>query len=1188
MSEYCFLCLTDEGVFLDITPTNYKTLRGDVETFLSLKVNKKISNKVCYKCAFELRQCSDFLKKYKDARKTVGTSIYKRKCCTFCLESGKRRYIFHLNRCLHPLNNLNDDLISKVQQLFQDELIEYSQGIILMCLTCRYSLDILFDLRSLYLEFSKERDTFSKNIDYSILPKVNTIVIKRKTTITASMKTRSYILSNSESDNPEVTMNKDISSLQPKPRFCGACKNSVKDGEDMYRFYKTRLTVCKTCWTSMDPSKCKTRLKKPTRSDTKLCAVFLKDVLTDVTFKEHKGYKVEKDSYGNNIYVITDSESEVDVEDKIDTESLQPQEKISKESDNKPKIGQKRSKMHTKSDSSDSETKSIKRMKSDKETTSKISKLQNTNRMKRSAGRNHYSDTDILLKKGLRANLRTRGIKQENKNVYSLSDMDTNKSQRKKRNTTLGNLKSLREDNTSDDSSLTGDSINVKNSNEQQSINISETHSSNNITGKRKKKSNSSSTSASESTSTSKAKSFPLKRLRKTSISKSKISIEETSSDNTETDELDSNRKEKYICRECGITLENKLKLATHELTHFKTLELKLHKLRIQDKCKDDEKVDELNVDKFNDELNEQQNEEITLSVIDDEESETTDVPNQIDVIQDTTEKSDKDIKESHRENEEKDSLEMHITDKEVREESELIETITETISKDPIEVNKDKDKKSESTEQNESIVTTVENNNTSKDIDNDQDQNDDSNDDKTKDTERSIKEMEVEVNEETVNKDKMKINESVEDEDNENIEEPEDNTKNKEEDKIEEVKEDDNVKEKEDTTTEKENEVKDKEDNTMEMENNKNEKENGPNEIENNMDETKDITKEMKDITMETKDMTMETKDMTMETKDVTMETKDVTMETKDVTMETKDVTMETKDVTMESKDMTMETKDVTMETNDITMEIEDETNKRDDATNETEDDETNKRDDNTMEKKVDETDERECKIKEIEMSNAEKEGQNSDINNSNKDLNSNNSILNVNINLADDTIENLNIENEKSTDNKDEKNETDNGIINDTSLESCNTILESNIPISDTNSIKDNSKSVQETDKELDISNIKKSEEEKECTNDTQKLLNDLTTMNEPTTCKEVSSINQNNKESVNAVVEMEEHVFDLVTNKQQNHLSTVEHNVSCSQMEPETLEDITREIQKSADMPSLDPINSMEMDHNSVSIN
>lgn len=41
-----------------------------------------------------------------------------------------------------------------------------------MCLSCRYSLDILFDLKSLYLEFSKERDRFDKNKDYSTLPKV--------------------------------------------------------------------------------------------------------------------------------------------------------------------------------------------------------------------------------------------------------------------------------------------------------------------------------------------------------------------------------------------------------------------------------------------------------------------------------------------------------------------------------------------------------------------------------------------------------------------------------------------------------------------------------------------------------------------------------------------------------------------------------------------------------------------------------------------------------------------------------------------------------------------------------------------------------------------------------------------------------------------------------------------------------
>ncbi|KAF7402951.1 hypothetical protein HZH66_005218 [Vespula vulgaris] len=1069
MSEYCFLCLTDEGVFLDITPTNYKSLRGDVEKFLSLKVEKNINktNRVCYKCAFELRQCNDFLKKYKEARKTIGSKIYERKCCTFCLETKKRGY---LNHCLHPLNNFNEDLISKVQQLFQDDLVEYNKEIILMCLSCRYSLDILFDLKSLYLEFSKERDRFDKNKDYSTLPKVNTIVIKRKTTITASMKTRSYILSNPDSDssvreeNSEVTMNKNVGSPRLKSRFCDACKTSVKDGEDMYRFYKTRLTVCKTCWTSMDPSKCITRLKKPIRTDTKLCAVFLKDVLTDVTFKQHKTYKVEKDSYGNNLYIITDSESEVDVEDKMDTEPLQSRGKLSNGSDNKPKIGKKRSKVNTKSDSSDSETKSIKRIKHDKETKSKSkSKLQDAKPVKKkSTTRNHYSDTDISSNKTLRIT-RAKGLQQEDKKVYSLSDVDTDNSQRKKQDITSGRLKRLREDNTSDDSSFTEDSTKEKNSNEQ-SIIKSKSHASNNITGKRKKtKSSSSSTSINENTSLSEIKNFTSKRLRRSFVKILKISEGETSSDNTDPDETNLNKTKKCICRECGITFENKLKLVTHELTHSKILELKLHKLKIQDKCRDEEEVDKSRTEKFNDDINEQQNEEITLSVNDDEESETMDVTNQNNVTQDTIKKSNKDTKCSFVKNEKKDSLRRRsTTDEKDTKESEAIETVTEPICKDSIKVIEGKDEISESTEQIESVLTPTENNNTSKNIDDDQNQNDGSNNDTVKDIEQ-LKKKKEEVNEETEDKDKKKINE-IRDEENKNIEEYDNDTKEKEEDKTEKVKED----------NEKANEI-----------------------------------------------------------------------------------------------------------------------------------------------------EEKEHKTKKIEISKAEKEEQNSYINDDSRNLNSKNSVLNVNINLIDNSIGNLNekdetstdnkdektidnkdekstdnkhekstdnkdeksIDNkdERSTDNKDEKNET-NKIMDNGSLENCN---ESNIFTSDTKSIKDNSNS-EEIDKQVDISNTTHSSEEKEYTNDAQKLLSDLTTLSEPATSKEVSAINKNNKESVNTVVEMVEHVFDLVTNDQQNHLSTIEHNIRCSQLEPETLEDISREIQKSADMPSLDPINSTEMDHNDVSIN
>ncbi|KAL2721249.1 MATH and LRR domain-containing protein PFE0570w-like isoform X1 [Vespula maculifrons] len=1184
MSEYCFLCLTDEGVFLDITPTNYKSLRGDVEKFLSLKVEKNINktNRVCYKCAFELRQCNDFLKKYKEARKTIGSKIYERKCCTFCLETKKRGY---LNHCLHPLNNFNEDLISKVQQLFQDDLVEYNKEIILMCLSCRYSLDILFDLKSLYLEFSKERDRFDKNKDYSTLPKVNTIVIKRKTTITASMKTRSYILSNPDSDssvreeNSEVTMNKNVGSPRLKSRFCDACKTSVKDGEDMYRFYKTRLTVCKTCWTSMDPSKCITRLKKPIRTDTKLCAVFLKDVLTDVTFKQHKTYKVEKDSYGNNLYIITDSESEVDVEDKMDTEPLQSRGKLSNGSDNKPKIGKKRSKVNTKSDSSDSETKSIKRIKHDKETKSKSkSKLQDAKPVKKkSTTRNHYSDTDISSNKTLRIT-RAKGLQKEDKKVYSLSDVDTDNSQRKKQDITSGRLKRLREDNTSDDSSFTEDSTKEKNSNEQ-SIIKSKSHASNNITGKRKKtKSSSSSTSINENTSLSEIKNFASKRLRRSFVKILKISEGETSSDNTDPDETNLNKTKKCICRECGVTFENKLKLVTHELTHSKILELKLHKLKIQDKCRDEEEVDKSRTEKFNDDINEQQNEEITLSINDDEESETMDVTNQNNVTQDTIKKSNKDTKCSFVKNEKKDSLRRRsTTDEKDTKESEAIETVTEPICKDSIKVIEGKDEISESTEQIESVLTPTENNNTSKSIDDDQNQNDGSNNDTVKDIEQLKKKKE-----ETEDKDKKKINE-IRDEENKNIEEYDNDTKEKEEDKTEKVKED-NVKEKEDTMKEKEIVANDEENKTEE-----NEKGNDKaNETEINTNKMEIDINEMEINTNEKK------KGETNEMENNTNETENNTNEMENNISEIKDITKKTK---------------------------EDETNDKDGATNRKED-ETNKKDD-TMEEKANEIEEKEHKTKKIEISKAEKEEQNSYINDDSRNLNSKNSVLNVNINLVDNSIGNLNekdetstdnknektidnkdekstdnkdekstdnkdeksIDNkdERSTDNKDEKNET-NKIMDNGSLENCN---ESNILTSDTKSIKDNSNS-EEIDKQVDISNTTHSSEEKEYTNDAQKLLSDLTTLSEPATSKEVSAINKNNKESINTVVEMVEHVFDLVTNDQQNHLSTIEHNIRCCQLEPETLEDISREIQKSADMPSLDPINSTEMDHNDVSIN
>lgn len=150
---------------------------------------------------------------------------------------------------------------------------------------------------------------------------VHTDVVNRKTTITTFPDITIYgSVNSSDSESNEVmtrgkrrvkgrksrsTMQIKLQKNKLKLRNCDKCYNAVANGIDMYRFYHTGLTVCKNCWITIDPSSDKTRRSRQTRSnfaETKLCTVFLTDVLSQESSRKNKIDTIEKDKDNNMSY----------------------------------------------------------------------------------------------------------------------------------------------------------------------------------------------------------------------------------------------------------------------------------------------------------------------------------------------------------------------------------------------------------------------------------------------------------------------------------------------------------------------------------------------------------------------------------------------------------------------------------------------------------------------------------------------------------------------------------------------------------------------------------------------------------------------------------------------------------------------------------------------------------------------
>ncbi|XP_043483171.1 muscle M-line assembly protein unc-89-like [Leptopilina heterotoma] len=296
MPNICFLCASDEGIFLDISED--KTFFNKIETCLSLKASKDdaLSTKICHKCAYEVDKCYDFVHKYKDSRKELEKSLKKRKSnCFFCQEPARKGYFFNLKKT----NQLND-AFDKIYYLF-DELTDETD--IFICLVCRYSIDLLFDLQTVSEEVSEKlHKIIDEGIKVDKLSKTKTTIVRRKTTRVRSPRI-GLQTSDTESDTGIMARNsrKTANKVEKKMRnrFCDECQSETEKGVDMFRIHRTGRTVCKTCWITMDPEKITERNKRKRNSsdaDIVSCKVFLKDVLRNSSKREVKPYRMVKRS----------------------------------------------------------------------------------------------------------------------------------------------------------------------------------------------------------------------------------------------------------------------------------------------------------------------------------------------------------------------------------------------------------------------------------------------------------------------------------------------------------------------------------------------------------------------------------------------------------------------------------------------------------------------------------------------------------------------------------------------------------------------------------------------------------------------------------------------------------------------------------------------------------------------------
>lgn len=344
-------------------------------------------------------------------------------------------------------------------------------------------------------------------------------------------------------------------------RKCDECHSIVPNGTDMYRFHCTRLTVCRNCWTTMDPSKDK--LKRRSRqidtsnlAETKLCAVFLTDVLDKKSIKNEKEHKIEKNK-DNKSYIMSEDSSS---EDRL-TE-------LNNAVNNNIKRGKKRQIDAEKKEDIESTPTKITKLGTKRENASKakispdVEQQTTTYSTRRghkraNSANDQSSDSDVSSPLGSRKKLDDRA---------KLSSPSSSKPDRKKFKTILQGVTANVHSQSTEESSIEDTNL------EKTTENVSNEH-----TNKEKnahERTRSSSVSSTETTSLAEFKSPKF------------VALSEV-------------KKNCYTCDTCGKKFDTKLENVKHGLTHFMQASLKLERITIANiKEKQELKID-LNEDKI-------------------------------------------------------------------------------------------------------------------------------------------------------------------------------------------------------------------------------------------------------------------------------------------------------------------------------------------------------------------------------------------------------------------------------------------------------------------------------------------------------------------------------------------------------------------------------------------------------------
>ncbi|XP_076224113.1 uncharacterized protein LOC116424632 isoform X2 [Nomia melanderi] len=590
--QYCFLCASDEGVFLDITVENKQIFCEQFEICSLVKVptSDELPTKICHKCAYELKQCSTFLQKYKNSLKPKTQSRGKQ-CCGICHLQTKKEYTFDLRK----ENSLQRASIDKIQKVFNDEVNRLQGNNKFICLSCRYTVDVLCDLKHLSEETSSKLDNIiNKKIDYSNFPQVKTAVVNRKTTITESARATLKVAQDSDSDSSTMTRTRSKNKVnnklnnkvnaKPKEQVCQECENTIKSDSEAYKIKKTGQSICKVCWENKR-SNAKDAETSQSSAETKVCKVFLKDVLSQPAPKKGKLNKVKEDNQSKRQLRVTGKKEKRSSNLSSDAES------------DAGKQAEKRTLRTTNSEDTDSSDRPYKRPRrnvrdvteSESPTSVVPSKITRGRKAvennKRKSNQSSESDSALNSAKE-REGPSTRQKRAKYSDTNDESSTDDGGSRKKK-------LKF------SDDVTIMIDLTNTKEDEERPRRNASTRNNAN-----------------------------PEKAIKpalvKRSSQKSELSetVEKIMSDgNTDT----------YSCEECGVNYENKTVFLTHKLTHYKQPKLQLERVTVGTNVEPPSHTSE-----ELDDQSEDQSEAITIRVDDDEEEtglkeNNMDVSNEVD-----------------------------------------------------------------------------------------------------------------------------------------------------------------------------------------------------------------------------------------------------------------------------------------------------------------------------------------------------------------------------------------------------------------------------------------------------------------------------------------------------------------------------------------------------------------------------